>query len=62
MDVNKYTAHSTRSASTSKVSKFLPIEHILQAANWSNESTFARFYKKDINEDNLFANTLLKGI
>ena len=62
VDINKYSAHSTKSASTSKVSKFLPIEHILKAANWSNESTFARFYKKELNKDNLFANTLLNGI
>lgn len=47
IDVQKYTAHSTRSAATSKA--FLngaSISDILKLGNWSNENTFSKFYKR----------------
>ena len=40
------TAHSTRSLSTSlAAASGLPIQEILKAAGWRNESTFTQFYK-----------------
>ena len=47
IDVSVYKAHSTRSAVTSKA-LFLgaSVEAILKLADWSNERTFSKFYKR----------------
>lgn len=61
IDVDKYTAHSSRAASTSKCkTKGLNIAEIMKSAGWSKESTFSRFYEKpvDNNGDN-FGTTIL---
>lgn len=47
IDVEQYTAHSTRSAISSKVKKFgVPVTEIMKVAGWSTVQTFARFYDK----------------
>lgn len=49
INVNKYKAHSTRSAASSKAEALgLSIEEIIQQGNWSNKNTFEKFYKKPI--------------
>ena len=49
IDVKLATAGSARSASTSKaVEAGAPIDTILSSAGWSNCSTFARFYHKEV--------------
>ena len=55
-----FTAHSTRSASTSKVKEVgLSMKDIAKAAGWSNESTFQRFYNKPITKN--FGDCLIKA-
>lgn len=47
INVKQFSPHSVRSASVSKASFYsVPIENILKVAGWSNEQTFAKFYKK----------------
>lgn len=63
IDTSKYTAHSTRHASTSKASEGgINIEAIRKAAGWTtNSSTFARFYKRPIiivSDPNAFASAV----
>ena len=49
IDTKNFKGHSTRSASTSKAaSQGLSVKEILSRANWSNESTFQKFYNKEI--------------
>ena len=49
IDTSTFTAHSTRSASTSVAANAgLPLQDILQAAGWSSESTFYKFYRRHI--------------
>ena len=49
IDITTYTGHSTRSASTSKAASLgVPIEVIVQQANWKCASTFEKFYHKPI--------------
>ena len=49
INTTTFTAHSTRSASTSKAKQTnLSISEIMKAAGWSSERTFATFYKKPI--------------
>ena len=44
-DTSIFKAHSVRGAATSAAyNKGVPVENILKLANWSNESTFRRFY------------------
>ena len=51
INVEKYKAHSVRSASSSKVNvACVPIEHILKVAGWSNAKTFAQFYNKELED------------
>ena len=43
IDINKYSAHSSRAASTSSCkAKGLSLAVIIQSAGWSNSSTFAK--------------------
>jgi len=49
IDITKFAAHSTRSASTSAaMCRDVPLETILQAAGWSSDKTFSRFYHKQV--------------
>jgi hypothetical protein len=49
IDTSTFTAHSTRSASTSKaLNKGLSIKQITDKANWSNQTTFLKFYKRNV--------------
>ena len=47
IDTDQFSAHSTRSASTSQAcAKGVPMSEILKVANWSPGSTFERFYRR----------------
>ncbi|KAK6169839.1 hypothetical protein SNE40_020817 [Patella caerulea] len=62
IDVNIYSAHRTRAASTSAAARILPLTSIMKAAGWTNSRTFQRFYNvpnNDDNEANDFATTVL---
>lgn len=49
IDINVYSAHSVRSAASSKARKlFVPIREIMEKAGWSNTSTFSKVYNKPI--------------
>jgi hypothetical protein len=51
IDTACYGAHSPRSASTFAVSSTnLPIDLIMKAAGWTNETTFQKFYNKPIGQ------------
>lgn len=61
INTNVFKSHSTRAASTSAADRMqVPLDHILRAAGWSRESTFQRFYKKPLMEQDVFADTILK--
>ena len=46
------TAHSTRSVSASTAAATgVPIDQILKTGGWARESTFTRFYKKEVKKD-----------
>lgn len=61
IDTSIFTAHSTRHAATSKANKLgVSIDVIKKTAGWSNSSSaFARFYNKEIVNNNEFAESLL---
>ena len=59
IDMSRFTAHLTRSASTSKAVHKLPLATILKTVGWRCPSTFATFYKKPICERNAFQNAVL---
>ena len=47
LDTELFSAHRTRSASTSAAARCgLPVDIIMKEAGWSAVSTFTRFYKK----------------
>ena len=60
VNVSVFSAHSTRSAASSKASKKrLNLAEISKTAGWSNAKTFAMFYKKNISEN--FGHAILKA-
>ena len=59
IDMSRFTAHSTQSASTSKAIQKLPLATILKTVGWRRLSTFATFYKKPKCEGNAFQNAVL---
>lgn len=61
IDTDVYTAHSTRSASTSKAKQTgLPISDIIHNANWSRATTFHRHYHKQVVDKSVtFSSTVL---
>jgi hypothetical protein len=59
IDTEKYKAHSTRAASTSKAKiGGLSVQDSLKQANWSRSGTFARFYERDT-KGSIFADKVL---
>ena len=59
VDVDIFTAHSTRAASVSAAKRNgVAIEEILRTAGWANNSVFASFYDKPIQVDG-FGNKLM---
>lgn len=60
IDVSKFSAHSTRSASTSFLAdRNVNIKDIMMSAGWSNEITFQRFYHKPAEKVFNFGDTIL---
>ena len=62
LDVNIFSPHSLRAATSSKVRKAkVPINTILETAGWTRESTFRQFYDKPIKEQGQFGVALLEN-
>ena len=62
IDVSVYKAHSTRSAACSKViNKGVSCAEILRTADWSKQSTFTKFYNRELSDDqNEFGTVVLR--
>ena len=59
LDLTIFTPHSTRSASTTKAKTAnIPLSTILKTAGWSRESTFAKYYNKQISDEGVFADAI----
>lgn len=63
IDVKKYSPHSSRAASTSHCkAKGLTLTEIMKTTRWSNARTFAQYYDKPLDTDDLnFGNVLLNS-
>ena len=63
IDMNIFSLHSTRSASTTFAKQYLPLETVLKTGGWSSMKTFALYYNKPVitDEDN-FATNILKNV
>ena len=60
IDITQFKAHSTRAVSTSAARRLgVSTADILRSANWSRESTFERFYWREI--EHPFTQAVLKG-
>lgn len=63
IDTCVFSAHSTRSASTScSLKEGLSLATILKAGGWSNAMTFARYYNKPLDMDNNFGSVVLSSV
>ena len=62
-DTTIFKPHSTRSAASSAAfNARVALSDILEAADWTNESTFTRFYKRAIVNDNFAKGVLSEHI
>ncbi len=63
IDTQKYQAHSTRAAATSKAKAAgLSVTEIIQRANWTKAGTFQKFYNRsDSIEENSFTKAVLSA-
>lgn len=62
VDTNIYGPHSVRSAVTSKANvNSVPLDFILKKAGWSREKTFAKFYYKEIVNEDKFVNGIFRS-
>lgn len=59
IDTEYFKAHSSRGASVSKASLTTPLNLVLKAAGWSNAQTFAKHYKRPIEEGSGFAKAIM---
>ena len=60
IDISKYSAHSSRAASTSHAkSKGLTTQEVMKCAGWSSDTVFARFYNKPIQTSSNFSTVVL---
>lgn len=60
IDVEKYSLHSSRAASTSHCkAKGLTLPEIMKSAGWSNARAFARYYDMPLDTDDLNFGTVL---
>lgn len=52
IDTSVFSSHSTRGAAGSKaLANGVPLKSILNQGHWARESTFAKFYQRDVNVD-----------
>jgi hypothetical protein len=59
IDASKYSAHSSRAASTTSANaKGIPLQEIMKCAGWSSDTTFKRFYLIPVQQMN-FGNIVL---
>ena len=62
IDTQSFGPYSTRSASASKAAKInIHLDDIMKTAGWTRQSTFNKFYNKDIIERDTYANQLLNS-
>ena len=62
VDTSIFKGHSTRGASSSKAaSSGVTVSDILQAADWSTEGTFQRFYHRQSSDKSVFGKAVLTG-
>ena len=59
IDMNIFTPHSTRAASSSKAAKAVGLRTILKTVGWRSASTFTTFYKKKIEGGNRYAEAVM---
>ena len=61
IDVTVFSAHSVRSASTSKArDNNVPISTIMKRAGWTSGSTFQKYYSLEIEDDSQYDQGVLK--
>ena len=61
IDINKFSAHSTRAASTSATyAKNVPLDHIMKNAGWTKKCTFSKYYNKPVTNNEQFALAILQ--
>ena len=62
IDINTFTAHSTRAATASKAkAKDVPLDVILSTIGWASAQTFSKFYNKPVAKENIMVDAVLSS-
>ena len=63
IDTQTFKAHSTRSASVSKANTLgVSLTEIIKRGQWTTDSTFRKFYNKDIQNNETFQLNIVKSV
>ena len=61
IDTEIYSAHSTRSAGTSKAVQTIPITELMKKVGWSSAQTFQKYYNKTVVPENCDLDHVILG-
>ena len=62
IDLTRFKPHSVRAVFVSAASHAnVPLGTILRTAGWSNQSTFAKYYLKEMHKEGAYATTVLNS-
>ena len=62
INLDIFSPHSTRSASTSAVVSKVPIDTIMRTAGWKSSCTFRKHYKRLVTNDSSFSHEILSSV
>ena len=62
INLDIFSPHSTRSASTSAVVSKVPIDTIMRTAGWKSSCTFRKHYKRPVTNDSSFSHEILSSV
>lgn len=62
VDVSVFKPHSVRGATTSKLASLnVPVKSIMEKASWKSQTTFEKFYRKEVVTDKEIENAMLSN-
>ena len=62
INLDIFSPHSTRSASTSAVVSKIPLDTIMRTARWKSSCTFRKHYKRPVTNDSSYSPEVLSSV
>ena len=62
INTKEFGPHSTRHASSSKAAQSLSLQEVADSVGWTNQSTYAMYYKRPIVKQLEFSEVILENV